>query len=83
MGDKKGMIVGGCGLILAGLCFLSFAFWSFMVVQDSGAISAQEATPGVMASCCCLFISLLIMGGGIFMAVQAKKKASAGPPPAV
>lgn len=83
MGDKKGMIVGGCGLLLAGACFISFAFWTFLVVQDSGAIDGEEALPGAAGSCCCLIISLVIMGGGIVMAMKAKKKAAEGAPPAV
>jgi len=75
MGDKKGLIVGGCGLLLSILCFLSFCFWTFLVIQDSGGIDADEAMPGALGSCCCLFISAAIMGAGVFLAVKAKKKA--------
>jgi hypothetical protein len=81
MGDKKGMILGGCGFLMSATCFVSVLFWSFLVAQDSGGIDAEEAFPGVLSSCCCLFISMAITGGGIFMAVKAKKAAAAAPPP--
>jgi hypothetical protein len=35
-------------------------FFGFHVVQDSGAISADEAAPGLGAGCCCAFTSLII-----------------------
>ena len=77
--DKLGYGAAGCGLVLVAMCFVSFLFWGFNTwVEPGGAISADEAFPGVLGSCCCGFISLLIAVGGGAMAMSAKKKAAAG-----
>lgn len=77
---KVGWGVAGCGLILAALCFLGFLFWAFHTwVEPGGAISADEAFPGVLGSCCCGIISAAIAAGGVFFALRAKKDAPPDP----
>ena len=77
MGKKQmGMGAAGCGGLLAFLCLVSFCFWAFNVwVEPGGAISADEAFPGVLSSCCCGFISILIAGAGVFLFIKGKNEA--------
>lgn len=72
--DKLGWGAAGCGLLLALMCFAGFLFWAYNTwIEPTGAISADEAFPGVVGSCCCGFISVLITIGGVVLAVKAKK----------
>ncbi|HJL20396.1 MAG TPA: hypothetical protein RMH99_32310 [Sandaracinaceae bacterium LLY-WYZ-13_1] len=75
--DKMGWGAAGCGLLLVLLCFAGFLFWGFHTwVEPGGAISADEAFPGVLGSCCCGIVSLAIAGAGVFVAMKAKKDAA-------
>jgi hypothetical protein len=55
-----GKVIGVIGILLMLLSILVALFFGFHVVQDSGAISADEAAPGLGAGCCCAFTSLII-----------------------
>lgn len=74
-GGTAGFIVGGCGTLLLLLSLVSAAFWGYLVAQDSGAIDAEEAAPGVAASCFCAFVFLVIAVVGFAMGMRARKKA--------
>jgi hypothetical protein len=79
--DQKtgGMIGAGCGALLLFASFAMAMFFAFHVFVDPrGAISADEAAPGMLAGCCCSMMSLLILGAGVFAAVRAGKRAGQG-----
>lgn len=70
-----GMITAGCGGLLVLLSTLAAMFFAFHVFVDPrGAISDDEAMPGMLGGCCCSMSSLLILGLGVFLAVRAKKQ---------
>ena len=76
--DKIGWGAAGCGFVLFFLCSVSFLFWGFNTwIEPGGAISADEAFPGVLGSCCCGFIALAITAGGAIFALKMKKDAAA------
>ncbi len=71
--DKIGWGMTGCGALIALLCFISFLFWGFNVwIEPGGAISADEAFPGVLSSCCCMLVGLVFAGAGVLVALKAK-----------
>jgi hypothetical protein len=75
-----GWVAVGCGVLLLFLSFLVIAFFGYHAFADvGGAISGDEAMPGVAAGCCCAFSSLLIALGGVVAAVRAGR--AAGQPP--
>jgi len=75
--DKIGWGMTGCGALLVFVFFISFLFWGFNVwIEPGGAISADEALPGVFGSCCCVFIGMALAGAGVFLALKAKKDAA-------
>lgn len=77
MNQKTGGMIGaGCGGLLLLSSMASALFFAFHVFVDPrGAISDDEAMPGMLAGCCCSMSSLLILGLGVFFAVRAGKKA--------
>ncbi len=69
-----GKILGVIGIILLLLSVLVALFFGFHVFVDQrGAISADEAAPGLGAGCCCAFGSLIIAAGGFLAAFKAGK----------
>ena len=76
--DKIGWGMTGCGALTAMVFFMSVLFWGFNVfIEPGGAISADEAMPGMLGSCCCVLISLGLAAAGLFLAMKAKKDAAA------
>ncbi|MDQ3034718.1 MAG: hypothetical protein M3Y87_20070 [Myxococcota bacterium] len=72
-----GFVAAGCGGLLLLSSLAGVALFAFNVFIDSGgAMSADEAAPGLGAACCCSFTSLLIVVGGIVAAVRAGKNAA-------
>ena len=70
-----GIVLAGCGGLLVLSALLVAAFFAFHVFVDPrGAISDDEALPGMLAGCCCSMSSLLILGLGVFFAVRAGKQ---------
>lgn len=70
-----GMVAAGCGGLLLLSSLLTATFFAFHVFVDPrGAISDDEALPGMLGGCCCSMTSLLILGLGVFFAVRASKK---------
>ena len=70
-----GMVAAGCGGLLLLSSLMMAAFFAFHVFVDPrGAISDDEAAPGMLAGCCCSMSSLMILAVGVFFAVRANKK---------
>ena len=76
-----GWVTAGCSGLLVLLSLGSAAFWGYHVAQDRGAISADEALPGVISSCCCSLLSVALVGLGVFIALRARKAIAQGAPP--
>lgn len=72
----KGLL--GCGALLLLLCTASCLFWGFHVFIDPrGAISDDEALPGMLGAIVCGFISAGLAAVGLFLTMRKPSGASA------
>lgn len=74
----KGML--GCGALLLLACTASCLFWGFHVFLDPrGAISDDEAMPGMLGSMFCTMVSVALAVVGAFLTFRKSSAPTAGP----
>lgn len=79
-----GQVALGCGLLLVLSSCLASGFFGFHVFLDPhGAISDDEAAPGLIGGALCFLVSVVIAGGGAFLAFRQQPAAGAPGVPGV
>jgi hypothetical protein len=76
MNAKTGSgIAIGCGSVLLFLAFCTAAFFGYHVFVDrGGAISANEAMPGLLGGVCCMAIDFVMIVTGIVVFLRARSQ---------